>query len=216
MPKRRNGVMDAMANLQTPGADISFQAGDGPEVHIDDPRRVVEELCVIAERPDPGTDPWPVDVNGEPRQYAPAENAKEIGKELIDRILLFNRLRTTHIHYLFRFAETWEKNGKTIFGQMKKPSGLLKEYAGCDFIVLLNWHVWLRLNPMQRVALVYHELSHGTEEDGKPQIRPHDFEGFFHELALFGTRTYGDWNALATAVGEGREIMHQFSLGLLD
>jgi hypothetical protein len=94
---------------------------------------------------------------------------------------------------------------------MKRPAGLLKEYASADYIVLLNWLLWRALNPMQRVALVYHELRHGDVE-GK--VRAHDFEGFFDELKLFGTDTYRDWQELAEAADQGERVQHQFSLEL--
>lgn len=116
------------------------------------------------------------------------------------------------IHYVLR-NKVWEKGGKIVLGEMKRPSGLLKNYSCADFIVLLNLEMWQAMNPMQRVALVYHELRHGDQE-GK--LAPHDFEGFFDELRLFGTATYEDWNALGQAATKGQDVRHQFSLSLLD
>lgn len=213
---KTDGIREAAASLQTPGVEVSFSGGSGPGATIEDPRRIIEELCGKAADPDPGTEPWPMDRHGEPVEFVTAQNAEEVGGEMIRRILRLDALVGFRIDYLFRFADSWEKNGKTVLGEMKKPSGLLKNYAGADFVVLLNWEFWLKLNPMQRVALVYHELRHGAEHEGKPKIRPHDFEGFFDELTLFGTQTYEDWNALARSVREGDKFTHQFSLGLLD
>ena len=214
MSRGSTAVQEAIEDLQQPGSDLSLSSGD-VEVRFEDPRRVMEELCEIAARPDPGTKPWPQD-NDEPAEYLPAENAQEIGKELISRIVRLRFLADFRIHYLFRNVKSWEKVGRTVFGDMSKPSGLLKNYAAADFIVRLNWQVWQALNPMQRVALVYHELRHGDEDDAKPKLRGHDWEGFHDELKIFGTRTYEDWNALGRAVSEGAGFTHQFSLGLFE
>lgn len=209
-------VADDVAGLQIPGTEVEIHTPGGARVRLEDPREVVHELCEYATREDPPTDPWPVDGEGEPQEFVRSEVAEAIGEELIARLVRLAGLRDFTVHYLFRNKETWEKQGKTVFGEMKKTSGLFKEYAKADFVVLLNRNVWQRLNPMQRVALVYHELRHGGSEDGKPKARPHDFEGFFDELEIFGTATYEDWNKLAQSTSEGRKVTHQFSLGLLD
>jgi len=207
------GLKDAVADFQEAmaGSDVTISAG-GQESHVGDVRKVVEALCETAEQPDPGTDPWPHE-DGEPVEFVQADNALEVGSGLIAGIRRLEHLHAYRIHYLFRFKENWSSKGKTVFGQMKRPTGLLKSYAEADFIVLLNWSAWLAFNPMQRVALVYHELRHG-DSDGKTQ--GHDFEGFFDELALFGTGTYRDWNSLARATELGSGVRHQYTLSLLD
>lgn len=176
-----------------------------------DPLTICERLCVVAERMDPNTKPWPKDDEGELVEYVHAKVAEEVAGGLIRDIARLGHLRRFRIHYLYRNKETWESKGRTVFGQMKRPAGLLKSYAEADFIVLLNWQVWQGMTPMQRVALVYHELRHG---DGEGKVRGHDFEGFFDELALFGTDTYRDWNMLAKAVTKGGDVKHQYSLNL--
>ncbi len=204
-------VQDAMADLQKPGTSVELSGPDGEGFRLEDPLKVCERLCEVAERVDPNTEPWPTDGDGDPIEYVKASVAAEIGQALTEDIVRLSHLRIFDIHYLFRHKETWESKGRTVYGQMKRPAGLLKSYAGCDFIVLLNWPVWQAMTPMQRVALVYHELRHGDVE-GK--VRGHDFEGFFDELALFGTDTYRDWNHLAKAVGQGADVRHQYSLDL--
>lgn len=159
---------------------------------------------------DPGTEPWPHEGD-EPVEFVRSEVAEKVATSLIEGIYRLAPMAQFRIHYLFRNKDAWKKAGKTVFGEMKRPAGLLKEYASADYIVLLNWLLWRALNPMQRVALVYHELRHGDVE-GK--VRAHDFEGFFDELKLFGTDTYRDWQALAEAAGQGERVQHQFSLEL--
>lgn len=207
---KRNAVQEAMADMQTPGVDVTFSAG-GQSVRMADPLAICEALCETAEQKDPNTDPWPKDAEGELEEYVRSSVAKEIGDGLIADILRLSHLRRFDIHYLYRNKETWESAGRTIYGQMKRPSGLLKNYSTADYIVLLNYPVWLNMTPMQRVALVYHELRHG---DAQGKIVGHDFEGFFDELALFGTDTYRDWNLLAKAVDKGEDVKHQYSLGI--
>lgn len=204
-------VRKAVANMQQPGVETSLSTSNGATVTLEDPRRVVEDLCEIAQEPDPGTDPWPYEGE-DPVEFLPADNAQAIGEALIRRLRRFDHLHAYRIHYLFR-NKKWESKGKTVHGKMQRPTGLLKNYAEADFIVLLNWESWQACNPMQRVALVYHELRHGDAE-GKTQ--GHDFEGFFDELELFGTGTYRDWNRLASAADNGTGVRHQYTLSLLD
>lgn len=184
---------------------------------FEEAQKVVGQLAEsLEERQKETIAPWQFEED-KPVEFMPAPLAREIGEGLIDRV--FSHLRLSSIDYLFRRKDDkfglngWTKKSKVVHGQMKRPTGLLKKYSQADFIVLLNWHSWQAFNPMQRVALVFHELRHGDEE-GK--IRPHDFEGFFDELEIFGTRTYQDWNQLANTVSGAQEVAHQYSLSLLD
>lgn len=199
----------ALEDIQQSGHAVEITMGD-VRIKLPDPLKVAERLCEIAAEADPNTKPWPVE-DGEPVEYVRSTVASDIAAGLMEGIARLGALRQFSIHYLFRNKETWESQGRDVLGQMKRPSGLLKEYASADYIVLLNWQAWQNMTPMQRVALVYHELRHGTP-DGK--VRGHDFEGFFDELALFGTDTYRDWNLLAKAVDKGEEVRHQYSLDL--
>lgn len=204
-------VQDAMADLQQPGTSVELRGPNGKGARLEDPLKVCEALCEIAEKVDPNTEPWPRDGEGEEVEYVSSGVGQEIGDGLIAGIARLAHLRAHEIHYVYRNKETWESKGRTVYGQMKRVTGLLRHYAEADFIVLLNWPIWRAMTPMQRVALVYHELRHG-DSDGK--VRGHDFEGFFDELSLFGTQTYRDWHALAQAVGRGEDVRHQYSLDL--
>ncbi len=203
-------LMEAVSDLQMPGLEVSFSTPGHEGATIADPLVLLAGLCVVAEESDPGTEPWPHE-DGEPVEFVRSEVAEKIGLALIEGIFRLAPMAQFRIHYLFRNMDNWKKAGRTVLGEMKRPAGLLKEYAAADYIVVLNWPVWVVMNPMQRVALVYHELRHGDVE-GK--VRAHDFEGFFDELKLFGTDTYRDWQSLAEAAGRGESVHHQFSLEL--
>lgn len=213
--ERSKDLQDAAANLQDAAGDGNMTlTGAGLNVEIRGSRAILSEMANLAKGDDdPGTDPWPVDGEGEAAEYVHAERAEEIGAGLVREMNRIGHLARYRIHYLFRRKESWTSKGKIVHGEMKRPTGLLKNYAEADFIMLLNWNSWLSFNAMQRVALIYHELRHG-DPDGK--LNPHDFEGFFDELQLFGTGTYRDWNSLARAAEKGAEVRHQYTLSLLD
>ncbi len=219
-PKARRGgvidfpgpaLMEAMSEMQMPGVEVSFSGPDGDGAKIEDPHVLLADLCVVAQEEDPGAEPWPKGDDDEPAEFVKSEVAQKIGVALIEGIYRLAPLARFRIHYIFRNVDNWKKAGATVLGEMKRPAGLLKEYASADYIVVLNWLVWCAMTPMQRVALVYHELRHGDVE-GK--VRAHDFEGFFDELKLFGTDTYRDWQRLADAADTGARVHHQFSLDL--
>lgn len=210
-PFPSSGVMDALFDMQTPGMSMSFLGPDGEKgATIEDPHVLLAELCEKVKETDPATEPWP-EEDGKPVEFVQTDLVKEIGDALIEGIYRLAPLAQFRIHYVFRNVDNWKQNGRNVLGQMKKPSGLLKRYARADYIVLLHWPSWQAMNPMQRVALVYHELRHG---DAEGKVRGHDFEGFFDELKLFGTDTYRDWQSLAEAADRGARVQHQFSFEL--
>lgn len=61
--------------------------------------------------------------------------------------------------------------------------------ASFDYIIWFALDAWAVINDADREALVYHELTHcGTDEQGKPQLKPHDAAVFTDEV-----REYGAW-----------------------
>ena len=212
MPGVAEAIQESVAAIQVPGTDVTIKAGDR-EVTLKDPMGVCEELVPLADVLDP--DPWP-HTDGEPDEFAVASAAAGIGSGLIEELVRLRHLRFHRIDYLMRNKKSWTSKGRTVFGKLKKPTGLVRWYSNADFVVLLNWEVWERLNPMQRIALIYHELRHAEIDEGAASTRGHDFEGFFDELELFGTRTYEEWNRLAVATTQGGDIAHQYSLSLLE
>lgn len=203
-------LLDAAADLQQSGVSATFSGPGGKGATISDPMETFLELCAVAAETDPATDPWP-ERGGEPEEFVLSELGRRIGDGMIEGVYRLAPLAQFRIDYLFRRKDNWKDKGRNVLGQMKRPSGLLKMYSRADYVLLLDYRAWLAMTPMQRVALVYHELRHG---DAEGKIRGHDFEGFFDELKLFGTDTYRDWQALADAVDNGERVQHQYSLGL--
>lgn len=60
------------------------------------------------------------------------------------------------------------------------PKKLLPLLSGrTEFVICIAADTWCNLTPEQRLALVDHELCHCEfGEDGKPQLRGHDYEEF--------------------------------------
>lgn len=88
-------------------------------------------------------------------------------------------------------------------GQMKKLTGLLREYAPFDWIAFFSWTTWCEMSSWQKVALVYHELRHG--------LSAHDFEGYFDELEIFGAETYKIWGRLRAAAAAAQRTAERIA-----
>lgn len=210
-------LQEAVANLQQPGRSVTFEADGEDPVTLEDPREVC--LRIAAEITDgeleegPEVDPWPQDRDGNHVEYVPARLAAAIGLRLIRGINRLGHVLLYDVDYVYRRKDRWESKGRTVFGQLQRPTGLLHHYSQRNYVVLLNWQAWTAFSPWQQVALVYHELRH-SEIDGK--TRGHDFEGFFDEIELFGTGTYREWHRLAEAAGSGARVEVQYHLPLLD
>lgn len=91
----------------------------------------------------------------------------------------------------WRFGLKPNKDGQLVLGKCKKVSDLDKQFAGFDFVIILNREAWEKLEPPQRKALIHHELMHiaisedasgNTRKDARNRtmfrIRKHDIEEF--------------------------------------
>lgn len=124
-------------------------------------------------------------------EFVDAPDITRIGSALISAYeATFGHLQSREIAWLWK-RKGGASGGKATLGKCQKPTGLLRHFAGADFVI------WLaadhcrdhRLTAHQVEALVYHELLHaGEDEGGKPVILPHDFTGFLREV-----REYGAW-----------------------
>lgn len=124
---------------------------------------------------------------GESVTYEIAEDAKPIGKSLVEQ---FHRhLLQTDIPLLYVFrSKHAESNGKPILGKAKRVTGLsaflayrhLVDEGEFDsippviFVIELAKDLWYSLEPSQRIALIDHELMHF----GPDGMRAHDVEEF--------------------------------------
>lgn len=109
--------------------------------------------------------------------YKAAEQCKEIGRVLIDKV--HKHLVNAKIGYLFK--QTMGNEDRVTLGKASKVGGKLQFYTGYDFVVEFNWTAWQKLKSRQRVALVDHELCHfgtGGEHDDTYTLLHHDVEEF--------------------------------------
>jgi hypothetical protein len=94
----------------------------------------------------------------------------------------------------FRFKFAWKRKGGQEKGQPRlggvvRGNAVLRELGSTDFVV------WLAadhcrdfsVTDRQRDANLFHQLSHcSVDEQGKPFISGHDFEGFESEVHRYG------------------------------
>lgn len=99
------------------------------------------------------------------------------------------------IEYVWK-AAGGKSGGKAVLGKTTKLAGLARYLSGAldgepvDFVVWLAAdHLALR-SDRGIEAVLFHELCHiGTDDDGKPVVRQHDWAGFAREIELFGLHT---------------------------
>ena len=137
---------------------------------------------------------------------------QEIAQRLVLNEGAFVHLRAGEAKMLFLMREMpKEKGGKSILGEMTLPrfSGPLGQVGTwllarvCDglpdFIMLLDSTWWVQASPLQREALVFHEMCHAIhavdrdgelkfDGDGNPiwALRSHDLEEFNAVVERYG------------------------------
>ena len=124
---------------------------------------------------------WP-----EGLKYADAKRPEAVAKILIGA--LHDHLQGWRIAYVWR--ESIDRNGQTVFAQVRKAGGQLHYFTDFDFVMEFNWSVWKHLTLTQQVALVDHELTHCgvevTESGSKARLVPHDVEEFTDIITRWG------------------------------
>ena len=131
-----------------------------------------------------------------------SEDVKKVADELISAHK--KDLSVCHIRYYLTDVISY-KNQKAVLGLVRKISGFTKEGFQCDFAMIIPTAVWDSFNPVQRKALVHHELCHigpklKKQKDGSFQ-QQQDKEGNLtwqtngHDLEEFSEiiNTYGPW-----------------------
>lgn len=135
-----------------------------------------------------------------PDFFDKADSVEEIAKELIPKY--HTHLINSRIAYLFKNKEL-KKAGKTVIATANKCSPkeqALKAYDGedpFDFVIIVSYPIWNKLNEHQKEAIIDHELCHcwveeiesDSEEAGdkKNKILAHDYEEFGSVLDRHGT-----------------------------
>jgi hypothetical protein len=120
--------------------------------------------------------------------YRLAEQPQAIGDALC--LETHRHLRAERIGFVFRRTLS-DKGGRVTLATTSVVGAKLGFFAALDFLVEVNWARWMFLTPLQRVALVDHELSHcGIETTAKGEIRrvliAHDLEEFRAIVARWG------------------------------
>ncbi len=126
---------------------------------------------------------WPEDKPA----YVAAPQAEAIASPLI--AALHTHLVNAKVAYLFR--EDMKRRGMVRLGVASKAGTKLVYLTGYDFVLDFNWSYWGKLSPVQRIALVDHELTHcvrGPEGEGWA-VAAHDVEEFSSIVQRWGLWT---------------------------
>jgi len=144
-------------------------------------------------------------------EYREADCVREIASVLLRgcRTLAISPRKVT---CLWRNKAKWTRAGKTVHATVI-PFGKRTQFLTDGVLAALevNFHDFKTLNPLQKVFAVYHALAAIDAEGGRI---PPDFEGYRHELEVFGVRVFRDHVSMTNAVrhGMGRELAYQLSL----
>jgi hypothetical protein len=123
----------------------------------------------------------------------PAPEVRDIAQALIGDVSEHAPLDDVRVEYVFR-DKAPRSHGRLVLGRARKISGLAAWLAEAKhlnalavprpfFVIEISHDTWGQLTPVQRRALVDHELCHcrvEVDDDGEAQlsIRGHDFEEF--------------------------------------
>jgi hypothetical protein len=115
---------------------------------------------------------------------------KQIAESLIEKYFDETiRYHNPSIKYLFKDS----KKSKDL-GKCSKSTGFWRHLAEFDYIIWIFKSFWDDATPVEREALVFHELKHILiEEDDETgelnfKIAPHNIEAFVEEVQI-----YNDW-----------------------
>jgi len=134
-------------------------------------------------------------------EFMEANDIAKMVPGLIDKhSALFGHITNVDIICLWKKSGGQTK-GKPTWAKVQSPSGLLRYFAECDFVV------WLAADHLREKgvsakeveAIIFHELCHlqWDAEDGKIMVVGHDFEGFAEEI-----KHYGMWRRDLAKAGE--------------
>lgn len=140
-------------------------------------------------------------------EFHHAAQPEAIGRVLVEAI--HSELSAAAIGYLFR--ERIKRRDRTVLAQASKAGGKVKHFSEFDLIIDVNWISWQHLSPLQRVALIDHELCHFcrevTDRGVKYSLVSHDLEEFNSIV-----RRWGVWKSDIRAFS--RALDHAEQLGL--
>jgi hypothetical protein len=92
-----------------------------------------------------------------------------------------SRAQNAAIKYLFKTGN-WHK-----WGECSRTTGKWRKLTGFDFVIVLHKEAWVGFTPMQREALLHHELAHIDIQEDKWCLAKHDVEEFLSTYKRFGS-----------------------------
>ena len=121
-------------------------------------------------------------------EYSKApEEVLSLAAELIEAY--HEKLEGGAIGFIFR-EDIQMKNGKRVLGSAAKVPAKLRPFVDLDFIITLDAMFYASASPLQRRALIDHELCHlDYSEEGDadvPKLVGHDVEEFAVILVRYG------------------------------
>lgn len=142
----------------------------------------------------------------EAETYHAAPDAQAIADCLV--LGIHDHLSAAIIGVIFR--EKMKTRDRVVWGKAGKAGSKLEFFAGHDFVIEINWTVWRQLSPMQRLALIDHELCHfGREEDDKGErkwvLNSHSIEEFGDIVTRWGLWR-SDLRAFASAITHAEQL----------
>lgn len=136
----------------------------------------------------------------------------EVDQEVIDTARMIMQqylpdLLNAKIGFIFR-SEAPKQNGRVTLGKAQKVSSKDRMFNNLDFIIWIAEDTWEELSPLQRRALVHHELLHCRFLEGEASMRGHDVEEFWEII-----QRYGFWSkSLQNGVPAMEKAMEQMKL----
>ena len=107
--------------------------------------------------------------------------------ELAQRIIAEHhpQLHDARIAFVMR-SEAPMANGQYTLGKARKVSTEQQVHMPYDFVIWLALDQFIRMSPLQKEALIDHELSHLQWDGFVAGIRGHDVEEFTHIIERYG------------------------------
>jgi hypothetical protein len=143
----------------------------------------------------------PSDASFGDLEFINADHLQPLAEWLVERSPELAHIEQFTVEFLWKRKAS--KSGTTLTaGKCIKTSGPLKTYSGADFVIWLAADVFGATSQHILAAALYHELSHITEtidkdDEIKPSVRSHEWEGFVSEIQRFGL-----WRGALERVGE--------------
>ena len=117
-------------------------------------------------------------------EYLEAPEVLALSEKLIDEYG-FVDASVARIKYLLKVSDKSKYNGR-----ISKAGPKWKHISGFDYVLEVWQPFWEKSTPLEKRALLYHELSHIRKEEGKKGVKwlleDHPIEAFPEEIKMFG------------------------------